>query len=127
MALNVDQHAPQNMHALAKGDAYRLARAARRRHIRALPRPDAYDQLADLILELPPELETLTIGVFLTWPIRAGRSVAQRSLRQINADQLWGLPISEGRALGKLSMRQALVVAQWLRGEAVRLRDREAA
>jgi hypothetical protein len=120
MSLQITETAPQHLVALNTANTIRLDRARHKKQVRELPRADAYNRMADLLLELPRELESLTILDFFMWPQRSGRQLGLRWLRKINDLQTWGLPVSENRPLEKLTFRQAAFIAGWLREEADR-------
>jgi hypothetical protein len=93
---------PQRMQALERANAVRLKRAQLKRRI-----ADGQMSAADVILELPWEASSWSVGELLT---------SQRRWGSIRAHKLLaGLHISEMRAVGALTDRQRRVLATQLR------------
>jgi hypothetical protein len=88
-----DRSIPQHMAALGKANRTRLARAALKAQIFAGERT-----VADILRDIPPEAETMTVFRLLVAQDRWGRVRALRCLRQL------GLP--EGKQLRALTIRQ---------------------
>ena len=99
--------APQRMRALERANAVRLARAELKREI-ARGRRSA----ADVILELPSEAESWSVGELVKSQRRWGSNRTRKLLS--------GLQISENRHLGMLTERQRRVLAAELGPQATR-------
>ncbi len=93
--------APQRMRALERANAVRLARAELKRQI-------AHGRLSagDVILELPSEAMSWSVGELLMSQRRWGSNRARKLLS--------GLQISENRHLGMLTERQRRLLASQL-------------
>lgn len=89
---------PQHMRALAEANRVRLARAALKRAVEA----DEVDA-ADVVRELPWEVETMTVGELLRAQRRWGRTRTRKFLAI--------LALSENRELGRLTLRQRSLLA----------------
>ena len=89
---------PQHMRALAEANRVRLARAALKRAIEA-----GGVDAADVVRELPWEVETMTVGELLRSQRRWGRSRARKFLSS--------LALNENRELGRLTLRQRSLLA----------------
>lgn len=107
---------PQHMQALEKANQTRFKRAEYRASVEALSTVDGQARVAELVLEMPPELATLRVMDLLDWIHRVGVSQARRMLRSLGA---LGCVISEHRALGDLTVRQRKALASYLTGERV--------
>jgi hypothetical protein len=118
----------QHMDALAKGNTVRLERARIKRKLKDMSRADAWDQAAEYISEPPAALKGVLVHDFLQWQHRYGASLATRFINDVNRRQgNRGLPISQWKQIGGLSLRQQLVVASAMRAKAEDLRDEEQA
>jgi hypothetical protein len=114
----------QHMDALAKGNTVRLERARIKRKLKDMTRADAWDQAAEYISEPPAALKGVLVHDFLQWQHRYGASLATRFINDVNRRQgNRGLPISQWKQIGGLSLRQQLVVASAMREKAEDLRD----
>jgi len=93
---------PQHMRALARANEIRLARAALKRRVAA-------DTLsaAEVVMDSPPEAESMTIAELLSSQRRWGRA---RSRRLLNL-----LDLKENKSLGSLTERQRCLLAGELR------------
>jgi hypothetical protein len=96
---------PQHMQALAEANRVRLARADLKRKV-AAGRKNA----AEIALDCPWEVSTMTVGELLRSQRRWGRARARKFLM--------GLGLSENRELGRLTERQRMVLAAALESKA---------
>lgn len=108
------QSVPQYMQALQRANEVRLARADLKRKV-------ASGQLtvADVVIDLPWEAETMTISDLLTAQRRWGHTRCRRFLM--------GVPMSEAKLVGTMTERQRHAIANMLGMEAQTIRDRMAA
>jgi hypothetical protein len=103
---------PQRMQALERANAVRLKRAQLKRSI-----ADGQMSAADVVLDLPWEAESWSVGELLT---------SQRRWGSIRAHKLLaGLHISETRPVGRLTERQRCVLATQLRAHSSQERELE--
>ena len=93
--------APQRMRALERANAVRLARAELKRQI-----AHGHRSAAEVILELPSEAKSWSVGELLMSQRRWGSNRTRKLL--------CGLQISENRHLGMLTERQRRVLATQL-------------
>jgi hypothetical protein len=91
----------QYMHALARANEVRVARAELKRRV-ALGKIDA----AEVILYCPPEAHSMAVAELLTTQRRWGRVRCRKVLAQ--------LPVSEGKTVGSLTDRQRHTLAAML-------------
>lgn len=103
----------QPLEALALANQVRLARAALRRQVAALPADDGREQLAQLLDDAAwraagPAATATVVGV-LTWPAYSGPVGARRLSRRLG--------IGDARQVRDLTARQARQVAAYLRAE----------
>lgn len=96
---------PQHMRALERANEIRLARAALKRKVAA-----GKASAADVVEEVPPETESMTIAELLTSQKRWGRIRGRKFLAP--------LAIGENKRLGSLTDRQRSMLADELRNEA---------
>ena len=89
---------PQHMRALAEANRVRLARAALKRAVEA-----GDVDTAVVVRECPWEVETMTVGELLRSQRRWGRTRTRKFLDLF--------PLSENRQLGRLTLRQRLLLA----------------
>ncbi len=97
--------APQHMQALRRANEVRLARAELKRRVAA-----GEVNAAEVILECPWEAESMPVADLLTSQRRWGATRCRRLLA--------GVPITETKAIGALTDRQRLALAQVLREQA---------
>lgn len=89
---------PQHMLALAEANRVRLARAALKRAI------EAGDlDVAEVVRDLPWEVQTMSVGELLRSQRRWGRTRTRKFL--------YSLALNENRELGRLTLRQRSVLA----------------
>jgi hypothetical protein len=93
--------APQRMRALERANAVRLARAELKRQI-----AHGHRSAAEVILELPAEVRSWSVGELLMSQRRWGTNRTRKLLS--------GLQISETRHLGMLTERQRRLLAERL-------------
>lgn len=89
---------PQHMRALAEANRVRLARAALKRAIEA-----GHVDPADVVRDLPWEVETMSVGELLRSQRRWGRTRTRKFLSAI--------ALSENRQLSRLTLRQRSLLA----------------
>lgn len=92
---------------LRRAQAVVRARGALHREITRLSRIDGCGRVAELLVDVPPELATVEILDLLCWIRLIGPSQARGILRTHG-------PISENRRLRSLTPRQRLAVANHL-------------
>jgi hypothetical protein len=92
---------PQHMHALARANRVRLARAELKR---AIGRGEI--DVAEVIRDCPWETESMTLSELLTSQRRWGRTRARKLLQ--------GLALSENKRLGTLTPRQRAILSSAL-------------
>jgi len=97
--------APQHMQALQRANEVRLARAELKRRVAA-----GEVSAAEVILECPWEAESMPVADLLTSQRRWGTTRCRRLLA--------GIPITETKAIGALTERQRLALAEVLREQA---------
>jgi hypothetical protein len=105
--------APQHLQALERANAVRLARADLKRRIAS-----GDTTAAEVILNSPWEVESMTIGDLLTSQRRWGATRCRRLLQAV--------PISESKAVGAMTERQRLALASMLGEQQVPARTRAA-
>ena len=93
--------APQHLRALARANAVRLARAELKRRI-----ADGEVTVAAVVLDAPPEAETMAVADLLMSQRRWGRTRCRKLLQ--------GIPMSETKTVGTLTERQRNAVASVL-------------
>lgn len=98
---------PQHMQALAHANRIRLARAALKRAINA-----GTANAADVVLDCPSEVETMTVSELLRSQRRWGRTRVRKFLIP--------LAVNENRELGRLTVRQRGELARRLEEKAAR-------
>ncbi len=96
---------PQHMRALRRANEVRLARAELKRRVAA-----GEVSAADVILASPWEAGSMPVADLLTSQRRWGATRCRRLLA--------GIPITETKAIGALTERQRLALAQVLREQA---------
>ncbi len=94
---------PQHLHALARANEIRLARASTKRAIAA-----GEVLVSDLLLECPAELERMEIGELISCQRRWG---GQRTRRLLST-----VPVVETKLVGALTERQRRAIADALAG-----------
>ncbi len=94
-------HAPQHLRALARANEVRLARAGLKRRV-----SDGGISVADVILDMPPEAETLPVLDLLMSQRRWGLTRCRKFLRDAH--------MSESKTVGSMTLRQRTAVAQML-------------
>lgn len=94
-------HAPQHLRALARANEVRLARAGLKRRV-----SDGEISVADVILEMPAEAETMPVLDLLMSQRRWGLTRCRKFLRDAH--------MSENKTVGSMTFRQRSVVAQML-------------
>lgn len=94
-------HAPQHLRALAKANEVRLARAGLKRRV-----SDGELTVADVILDMPPEADTMPVLDLLMSQRRWGLTRCRKFLRDA------GMP--ENKTVGSMTMRQRDAVAAML-------------
>lgn len=92
---------PQHMQALARANEVRLARAALKREIAA-----GEVSVAEVLDEIPPETESMSLMELLTSQRSWGRTRARKFLV--------GLMLPENKRLGSLTLRQRAMLIQEL-------------
>lgn len=92
---------PQHMAALANANRVRLARAALKRSVAA-----GDVEAAEVVRELPWEVETMSVGELLRSQRRWGRARARKFLTPH--------ALNENRPLGRLTLRQRSILAEEL-------------
>jgi hypothetical protein len=97
--------APQHMQALQRANEVRLARAELKRRVAA-----GEVSAAEGILECPWEAESMPVADLLTSQRRWGTTRCRRLLA--------GVPITETKAIGALTERQRLALAEVLQEQA---------
>jgi hypothetical protein len=97
--------APQHLQALRRANEVRLARAELKRRVAA-----GEVSAAEVILECPWEAGSMPVADLLTSQRRWGATRCRRLLA--------GIPITETKAIGALTDRQRLALAQVLREQA---------
>lgn len=95
--------APQHLHALARANEIRLARASTKRAIAS-----GELRVADVLLECPAEIERMEIGELISCQRRWG---GQRTRRLLST-----VPVVETKLVGKLTERQRHAIATALEG-----------
>lgn len=95
--------APQHLSALARANEIRLARATLKREIASGERT-----VADVLLQIPTEIERMEIGELLCCQRRWG---AQRTRRLLAT-----IPVIETKLVGTLTQRQRTALAEALGG-----------
>ncbi|HSC21902.1 MAG TPA: hypothetical protein VLC07_09260 [Solirubrobacterales bacterium] len=95
---------PQHMRALDRANEIRLARAALKRKVAA-----GKASAADIVEEVPPETESMTIAELLTSQRRWGRTRARKFLST--------LLLNENKRLGDLTHRQRKMLVDELRAK----------
>jgi len=98
--------APQHLRALEQANRVRLARAELKRQI-----AEGARTVAEVILECPWEVESMTISDLLMSQHRWGRTRCRRFLQT--------LQISETKRIGSMTERQRDTLVARLKGEAV--------
>jgi hypothetical protein len=93
--------APQHLQALERANAVRLARAALKRGVAA-----GEICVADIILDVPWEAESMTVADLLTSQRRWGHTRCRRFLQSI--------PLSETKTVGSMTERQRQAAAALL-------------
>lgn len=96
---------PQHLHALAKANKVRLARAKLKHGVH-----EGEVSVAEVVLEAPWEAETMTVADLLMSQSRWGRARCRKLLQ--------GIPISERKTVGTMTDRQRKAVASALRRQA---------
>jgi hypothetical protein len=94
-------HAPQHLRALAKANEVRLARAGLKRRV-----SDGELTVADVILDMPAEAETMPVLDLLMSQRRWGLTRCRKFLRDV--------PMPENKSVGSMTMRQRTAVATML-------------
>ncbi len=94
-------HAPQHLRALAKANEVRLARAGLKRRV-----SDGELTVADVILDMPAEADTMPVLDLLMSQRRWGLTRCRKFLRDV--------PMSENKTLGSMTARQRTAVAAML-------------
>lgn len=92
---------PQHLHALARANEIRLARASTKRAIAA-----GEVSVADVLLSCPAQIERMEIGELLSCQRRWG---GQRTRRLLGT-----VPVVETKLVGTLTERQRLAIADAL-------------
>ena len=92
---------PQHLHALARANEIRLARASTKRAIAA-----GEVTVAEVLLECPAEVERMEIGELISCQRRWG---GQRTRRLLGT-----VPVVETKLIGALTERQRLAIADAL-------------
>lgn len=92
---------PQHLHALARANEIRLARASTKRAIAA-----GELRVADVLLSCPAEIERMEIGELISCQRRWG---GQRTRRLLST-----VPVVETKLVGALTERQRLAIADAL-------------
>lgn len=92
---------PQHLHALARANEIRLARASTKRAIAA-----GDVTVAEVLLECPAQVERMEIGELISCQRRWG---GQRTRRLLGA-----VPVVETKLVGTLTERQRLAIAEAL-------------
>lgn len=105
---------PQYMQALQRANEVRLARAELKRKVAS-----GELTVAEVVIDLPWEVETMTIGDLLTAQRRWGHTRCRRFLQ--------GVPMSEAKPVGSMTERQRCAIADMLGMQAQTIRDRMAA
>jgi len=100
---------PQHLRALARANEVRLARAELKRRVL-----DQEVSVAEIVLEPPPEAETMTVADLLMSQKRWGDTRCRKFLGAI--------PMSEAKTVGAMTQRQRLAVAEAL--DAIACRER---
>lgn len=95
--------APQHLHALARANEIRLARASTKRAIAS-----GELRVSDVLLECPAEIERMEIGELISCQRRWG---GQRTRRLLST-----VPVVETKLVGKLTERQRRAIADALDG-----------
>ncbi len=106
-------HAPQHLRALARANEVRLARASLKRRV-----TDGEITVADVILDMPPEAETMPVLDLLMSQRRWGLTRCRKFLRDAN--------MTENKTVGSMTPRQRAAVAEMLAvacGAPVRTRE----
>jgi hypothetical protein len=106
--------APQHLRALERANAVRLARAELKRRIAS-----GDTTAAEVILDVPWEVDSMTIGDLLTSQRRWGATRCRRLLQAV--------PISESKTIGALTERQRHALAALLREQQTPVRGASAA
>jgi hypothetical protein len=96
--------APQHMQALAQANRVRLARAELKRRV-----ADGELSVADVLLDVPWQAESMTIADLLMSQHRWGRTRCRRFLN--------GIQMSETKTIGSMTERQRRVLAARLKGD----------
>ena len=96
--------APQHMQALAQANRVRLARAELKRRV-----ADGELSVADVLLDVPWQAESMTIADLLMSQHRWGRTRCRRFLN--------GIQMSETKTIGTMTERQRRVLAARLKGD----------
>lgn len=94
---------PQRMAALAKGNEIRLARAAERRRLKAMPREESRREVAALIAEPTEMWFTASLDYVLRMAARTGPAQISKWLRSTG--------LSPTKTLGSMTERQRRVLA----------------
>jgi hypothetical protein len=94
-------HAPQHLRALARANEVRLARACLKRRV-----SDGEISVADVILSMPAEAETMPVLDLLMSQRRWGLTRCRKFLRDV--------PMPENKTVGSMTLRQRTAVAQML-------------
>ena len=94
---------PQHLHALARANEIRLARASTKRAIAA-----GTVRVADVLLDCPAEIERMEIGELISCQRRWG---GQRTRRLLST-----VPVVETKLVGALTERQRLAIVDALAG-----------
>ena len=94
---------PQHLHALARANEIRLARASAKRAIAA-----GELAVSELLLDCPAEIQRMEIGELISCQRRWG---GQRTRRLLNA-----VPVVETKLVGTLTERQRRAIATSLDG-----------
>jgi hypothetical protein len=118
----------QHMDALQLANERRMERARLKREIQQLPPAEAWARAADILADPPASLSSLLLTDYLMWQHRFGKHMTGRfmlSLRARQGDR--GLPISEFKTVGSMTLRQLLMVSGAMREYGDDLRMRSAA
>ncbi|MFT4036261.1 MAG: hypothetical protein QM679_11870 [Patulibacter sp.] len=101
MSATITAAEPQHLHALARANEIRLARATMKREIASGQR-----SAAEVLMECPREIARMEIGELLTCQRRWGTQRTRRLLATI--------PVAETKLVGTLTERQRRAIADAL-------------
>lgn len=104
MPASMTAAAPQHLHALARANEIRLARASTKRAIAA-----GELTVAEVLLDCPAELERMEIGELISCQRRWGSQRTRRLLARV--------PVVETKLIGALTERQRRAIADALEPE----------